>query len=270
MLKEPVRRPRVFFLCAQKDAAVSSDRDLLVGLLSATRAAMIPARGPAKIQDRILSTSAAPGDKHNIRCTEKQAKVLRDLRARVSDKTGSQCLTVDVSQSKTHVRFGLGGLCPTFARSSKIVIVDSVTNKARFLTALDGLLLHSYPVHQMHIPASFSDATLKQLVGNTQHVQAVAAAELLAMRMVNWSYSASGSPPEQPTGHSKSAFLTLAWKKGAWIPRPALSKSIRRCGAIKATRQISNTFASGPNSADRGSASLSSKRKLSDLFKPVR
>lgn len=120
MLKEPVRRPRVFFLCVRKDAAVSSDSNLLVGLLSTTT---------AKMHDHILCTPATSSDACNNQCSDKQAKVLRELRAQVCMKKGSQCLTADVSQSKTHIRFGLGGLCHTFAQGSKILIVDGSTNK---------------------------------------------------------------------------------------------------------------------------------------------
>ena len=278
MLKEPVRRPRVFFICVRRDAAVSSDQNVLVGLLSITMAAMIPARCAAKVHERISSSPASLDGQRSVGCTEKQAQVLKELQARLRGKTGSQCLAVDISQSRTHVRFGLGGSCPTFARSSKIVILDSNTGKSRFVTAVDGLLLHSYPVHEMRIPASLSEAALKQLVGNTQHVQAVAAAELLVMCLVNGSRPAATLLPTQHKVVGKCTFLALRWGNGAWIPRsvkksqPASRRRLtsKRISAAVGSKRIGQRLVAQhilPHTSRGGSASATTKRKLTDIFK---
>lgn len=245
---------------------------------------MIPARDAAEVHERISSSvSSTTAGKGCDRCTEKQMQVLRELCARVHNKKGSNCITADISQSK-HIRFGLGGVCPTFARSSKIVIVSDASSNTRFLSALDALLLHSFPAHEMRVPDSVSESALRQLVGNTQHVQAIAAAELLAMCMVNWSRSTDltnrfSSEPMQPKLDGRRAFLVLRWTNGMWVPksvkkitRKQQSKQLhKRISEVKVKQNkvvhqacgIQRTAGSG----SKGTTATSVKRKLVDLFK---
>lgn len=56
----------------------------------------------------------------------------------------------------------------------------------RFLSPIEGLLLHDFPVAKIIFPPTISANDLKQLIGNTQHCKAVGLAIMLAIGMVAW------------------------------------------------------------------------------------
>jgi hypothetical protein len=56
----------------------------------------------------------------------------------------------------------------------------------RFLSPIEGLLLHDFPVAKIIFPPTISPNDLKQLIGNTQHCKAVGLAIMLAICMVAW------------------------------------------------------------------------------------
>lgn len=220
LLREPVERPRCWFILIRQDVILSHDMEQMRCLVEHLLNSLVPKLQPKHLAHRLLP--AVPSSLKSSVRNRPQRKVAKwiikhkDIRQKLglqqpshsnliptgtarendllalvmqSRPKSSGTLVVDVSQSagRTPIRLNL---CPTIASSSRVVVLGK-DGQNRVLTALDKLALHWFPIHKLEVPHAVSDHEMSELAGNTQHVGTCAVALLVAMSLINWSKRAS-------------------------------------------------------------------------------
>jgi site-specific DNA-cytosine methylase len=104
-----------------------------------------------------------------------------DVLALAWQKHGIKDMVVDVSQNADRVPLAFDGMCPTVTPAGKCVSLAV----GRDFCPEEKLLLHGFPVHSLQWSDKLSPAHLSSLAGNCMHVEAVAAATLVALSLLS-------------------------------------------------------------------------------------
>ena len=294
LLREPVERPRCWFILIRRDVILSHDMEQMRCLVERLLNSLVPKLQPKHLAHRLLP-AVSPPLKSRVR-NQPPRKVAKwiikhnDIRQKLglqqpshsnliptgtarendllalvmqSQPKSSGTLVVDVSQSagRTPIRLNL---CPTIASSSRVVVLGKDGHN-RMLTALDKLALHWFPIHKLEVPPEVSDHEMSELTGNTQHVGTCAVALLVAMSLINWSKRASSRQELAKLAASCQAPQHLhvwRWKDGELkAARNKVHKTIRKRGRSNpgqtATSRTNRHGAGSSSSSQRHSSKQS-------------
>ncbi|CAE7390415.1 xorIIM [Symbiodinium natans] len=285
-LREPIRRPRVFFLCTRKDCALTDDQNLVKELLQNVCAEVQGSLPPAELEDYLRDVvkkedvgrenkgkQGAPTEKKWVEqhgqvreqlglpylsdMTElsRKANHLPGLTLRqqslVEIKThGLQKhdypVILDVSQSLGRAPM-LSGVCPCLTRGAQPVMISG-DGRGRLLSSHECLALMGFPLSMTTMPTSVGDAALHALAGNSMHITSIALATMLAISLVNWEATGRGDAPP--------VLRRLSCKTKVTTPLQQVTREVESSGSMGKKKQ---RIAGRPKI----------KRRLSDIFSRV-
>lgn len=108
-------------------------------------------------------------------------------------------LVADVSQSVGRVPHARGGLCPTLTPGSKCMVLAV----KRAIIPEEKLLLGGIPLRRLQVPSSLSPQQIASLGGNLMHCEAIAAAVLLGLSILQVDKLRPGPPRFPAAGRAK-------------------------------------------------------------------
>ena len=176
MLKDPIRRSRLYFCLVRQDACVTQNTMTLKAFVSAVVQGIHASATPTSVS--ILAQT--PGCLMERAWTDREKAILEKL----GKKNGSwsEPMVVDVSQSTGRNPVGLD-CCPCLTTSSRLAFLAR-PGVALAVTGKGKLMLHG--IHLDRFTNPVSETALHRFAGNGMHMGCVQVAFLVCMGLVKW------------------------------------------------------------------------------------
>ncbi len=257
---EPVARPRFYILLLRCDVCLVNDRRSLLGFVEHLSGApretntahiadrmllrraeelrtrpvqTVSAENTARSQTWVAKHTALGAPVHTALPCPRSLTTERErcIWAFAVAKYPGADLVVDVSQAVDRLHLSTSGQCPCVMPGSKII----VAKVGRMMLPIEKLLVHLFPVHEMHIPASLGGGDIARLGGNTMHLKAVGLALLIGSSCIDWSKAEArpGARPAGAAGEQRGLVLLDEPRAGQ---SPAKRKRSSRRGIARGSR----------------------------------
>ena len=242
ILKEPIRRERVYILCIRRDVALTQD----VGILRDFVASLVQAahhNSPTSLEQVL-----GPG--YGIKCTnltQRQLAICKDARQKLLQGKADS-VVIDVSQSRERVPCGFG-VVPCLTTGCQPVLV-SRSGAVKAISTSEKFALHGFNLQRFKLP-QMPETKLKKLIGNSMHVGCVQLALLLTFSMINWNHPGS-RPGRKPQMHSVSAVSEARNKLVSWKSVACILQHHAKTPATQHTSCPSNITGKGKCAEPKG------------------